>query len=239
MELINIAKKNLVDEAHQQMKQMIQAKVWREGEILPSEHKLCKDLGVSRVVVREVLQRLRAEKLIVTRQGVGSFVSNPNNFNFSITDENGETIQLTEGQFLDVMEFRKCIEFFAIELAVSRADEEDFHAIQQAVSGMEQAVGNLKAFSEEDYRFHYAIVKASHNEMRCKAMDSCKDELFYCFYQMNQINDVRPWGVDMHKDVMECLRKRDAKAAIQSLKKSNEYNYARLGEFFLSKDGPD
>lgn len=77
MELINIAKKNLVDEAHQQMKQMIQAKVWREGEILPSEHKLCKDLGVSRVVVREVLQRLRAEKLIVTRQGVGSFVSNP------------------------------------------------------------------------------------------------------------------------------------------------------------------
>ena len=232
MELVNIAKKNLVDEAHQQMKQMIQTGFWKEGECLPSEHKLCKDLGVSRVVVREVLQRLRAEKLVITRQGVGSFVSNPNNFDFSMSDDGGEPIRLSEWQFLNVMEFRKCIEFFAIELAVSRATEEDFQAIEQAFEGMKQAVGNLRTFSEEDYRFHHAIVEASHNEMLCKAMDSCKEEIFYCFYQMNQINDVRPWGIDMHKNVMEGILKRDGKAAIKALKNGNEYNYARLSEFF-------
>ena len=57
---------------------------------------------------------------------------------------------------------------------------------------------------------------------------------------INEIPSVLDWyDVYKRQDVMECLRKRDAKAAIQSLKKSNEYNYARLGEFFLSKDGPD
>lgn len=234
MELVNIAKKNLVDEAHTQIKQMILNGVWKEGESLPSENKLCGDLGVSRVVVREVLQRLRAEKLIVTRQGVGSFVSNPNNFE-PFTEEGQGSIQLTEQAFLDVMEFRRIMEFPILELAVQRGNQEDFALISQALEGMEQAIGNPEAFSIEDYKFHTAIAKAAHNEMFCKAMESCQKELYSCFYQMNRVNDVHNWGVDMHRAVFEAIVRRDAKGAVSALKKASDYNYARLSDMFTGK----
>ena len=234
MELINIAKKNLVDEAHAQIKQMILNGVWKEGDSLPSENRLCGDLGVSRGVVREVLQRLRAEKMIVTRQGVGSFVSNPNNFE-SAKEDGQEPISLTEQEFLEVMEFRRIMEFPVLELAVQRGNQEDFALISQALEGMERSVGDPEAFSAEDYRFHNAIAKAAHNEMCQKAMESCQKELYSCFYQMNRVHDVQNWGVDMHRAVFEAIIRRDAKGAVSALKKATDYNYARLSDFFTEK----
>lgn len=236
MELVNIAKKNLVDEAHSQIKSMIVSGIWKEGESLPSENKLCGDLGVSRVVVREVLQRLRAEKLIVTRQGVGSFVSNPNNFE-QLAEGDQEPIQLTEQEFLEVMEFRKIMEFPILELAVQKGNQEDFALISQALEGMERAVGDAEQFSVEDYRFHMAIAKAAHNEMFCKAMESCQKELYSCFYQMNRVHDAQNWGVEMHRVVFEAILRRDAKGAVSALRKGSDYNYARLSEMFTEKEG--
>ncbi|MEY8338053.1 FadR/GntR family transcriptional regulator [Lachnospiraceae bacterium 62-35] len=238
MELINIAKKNLVDEAHSQIKQMIINGVWKEGELLPSEHNLCQNLGVSRVVVREVLQRLRAEKLVLTRQGVGSFVSNPNNFEISEGREE-KNINLTEKEFLEIMEFRKIIEYPALRLAIERGTPEDFAVVAQALDGMKASVGKVEEFSVSDYHFHFAITKASHNEMLCKAMESCQKELYCCFCQMNGVNDVLSYGVEMHRAIYEAMIQRDTKRAIWELKNSTEYNHARLSELFAEKEGPE
>src|SRR5262245_28793707 len=45
------------------------------GERLPTEAALTRAAGVSRTVVREAVAALRADGLVVTRQGVGAFVS--------------------------------------------------------------------------------------------------------------------------------------------------------------------
>src|SRR5947208_16955412 len=44
------------------------------GSQLPTEQELIAAAGVSRTVVREAVAALRAEGLVVTRQGVGAFV---------------------------------------------------------------------------------------------------------------------------------------------------------------------
>src|SRR5205085_4059092 len=44
------------------------------GSQLPTEQELIAATGVSRTVVREAVAALRAEGLVVTRQGVGAFV---------------------------------------------------------------------------------------------------------------------------------------------------------------------
>src|SRR5438270_14098166 len=44
------------------------------GARLPTEQELIAATGVSRTVVREAVAALRAEGLVVTRQGVGAFV---------------------------------------------------------------------------------------------------------------------------------------------------------------------
>lgn len=231
MELINIAKKNLVDEAHTQILQMITNGVWKEGENLPSENQLCHDLGVSRVVVREVLQRLRAQKMIVTRQGVGSFVSNPNNYETPILEIN--SFKLTEEEFLQVMEFRRIVEFDLIKLAVERGTDEDFENIRLAVEGMAANTNDIEKYTVEDLRFHDMIGKAAHNDLVYKALESVHQELFACFYQMNSVSDALEWGVVMHRNVYEAMVERNAKKSISALKKASEYNHARLSGLFI------
>jgi GntR family transcriptional regulator len=47
------------------------------GDRLPTEDALIDEYGVSRITVRRALQNLAVRKLVVTRRGVGSFVSTP------------------------------------------------------------------------------------------------------------------------------------------------------------------
>ena len=46
----------------------------KPGQPLPSEDELCRKYGVSRVTVRRSLGRLRSERLVLSRPGVGHFV---------------------------------------------------------------------------------------------------------------------------------------------------------------------
>lgn len=48
---------------------------WAAGSRIPSEPELCKQFGISRSVVRQALQRLEQEGLILRRKGFGTFVA--------------------------------------------------------------------------------------------------------------------------------------------------------------------
>ncbi|MDE2361296.1 MAG: GntR family transcriptional regulator [Hyphomicrobiales bacterium] len=58
-----------------QMTRRIGEGVWRPGELLPTEFELAAEFGVSQGTVRKALIALEADKLIVRRQGVGTFVA--------------------------------------------------------------------------------------------------------------------------------------------------------------------
>jgi len=49
--------------------------VWKQGERLPSESRLCEEFGVSSITVRRAVATLVAEGLLVRLQGKGTFVS--------------------------------------------------------------------------------------------------------------------------------------------------------------------
>ena len=49
--------------------------VWRPGDLLPTEIELAAEYGVSQGTVRKALIALEGEKLIVRRQGVGTYVA--------------------------------------------------------------------------------------------------------------------------------------------------------------------
>jgi DNA-binding GntR family transcriptional regulator len=64
---------------HQQLYDILRGKIlgrqWSEGEMIPPESELTAHYKVSRIVVRQVLNRLVNEGLIFRQQGRGSFVS--------------------------------------------------------------------------------------------------------------------------------------------------------------------
>jgi GntR family histidine utilization transcriptional repressor len=51
--------------------------VWRTGALLPSEHELCRQFGVSRMTVNRAMRELAAAHLIRRTPGLGSFVAEP------------------------------------------------------------------------------------------------------------------------------------------------------------------
>src|SRR5262250_2589409 len=82
------------------------------GSRLPTEQALIAATGVSRTVVREAVAALRAEGLVVTRQGVGAFV--PENARRPLRIDVDPLSPLRA--VLDVMELRTGIEIEAAGL---------------------------------------------------------------------------------------------------------------------------
>ena len=86
------------------------------GDKLPSEAELIEEFGVSRTVVREAVTRLRAEGLVETFQGRGSFVlAMPEPSSFTV-----ESAAIrTHHDVLDMIDFRLGIESEAAALAAA------------------------------------------------------------------------------------------------------------------------
>lgn len=65
----------LYAQVKQHLIQRIVDQVWSPGSLLPSENHLAVELGVSQGTVRKALDEMAAEKLVVRRQGRGTFVA--------------------------------------------------------------------------------------------------------------------------------------------------------------------
>lgn len=226
-----ILKKNLAEAAYERIKFDIESGLLPEGTKIPSENQLSQSLNVSRVVVREALEMLRDEHIIVTRKGSGSYVANPKNF---LT--NPTSYDISASQFEEIMEFRACIEHAAIKRAASRATREDLERISACYYEMEKSIDDPIAFTLSDYSFHHAIIEAAHNSVFTEVIDSKSKDIIKCFTMMNQLNDSRRWALGLHKSILEKMLSRDAKGTVTLLKNNEEYNIARIEEFSCSKN---
>ncbi len=199
---------------------------YKEGDLIPSENMLSKTLNVSRVVVREALQRLREEKIIVTYQGKGSFFANPKNFSKGIN-----VSSLSFDEFIDVMKFRATIEQNAIREAVKLASDAELLNIKKAVENMQRNKDDLSAFTKADYEFHLEIHKCSKNKLFFQSVENFKSEIIACLTAMNAVNDSRDFALSLHEKIADALIERDAKKALSLLNNNGEYNFARMKEF--------
>jgi len=130
------------------------------GERLPTEQALTRAARVSRTVVREAVAALRAEGLVITRQGVGAFVSaDPERAPFRIEPEQLESLDNT----LNVMELRLGVEIESAGLAAERATKSRVRAIGAALHALEQAIEAERSAVDEDIGFHRAIAQATGN----------------------------------------------------------------------------
>ena len=129
------------------------------GAQLPTEAALTRAARVSRTVVREAVAALRAEGLVVTRQGVGAFVAEPGRAPFRIEPERLESLAET----LNVMELRLGVEIESAGLAAERATRAQVRAVGEAFEAMGRAAGAGRSAVDEDLAFHRAIAEATGN----------------------------------------------------------------------------
>jgi DNA-binding FadR family transcriptional regulator len=137
------------------------------GHKLPSEAELIEEFGVSRTVVREAVTRLRAEGLVETFHGRGSFVLTvPESTSFTVES----TAIRSHQDVLDMIDFRLGIETEAAALAAARLDAAGRTAIQSALDAFVAAAPEDAV--EADFRFHRAIATAGNNRFYVDLLDS-------------------------------------------------------------------
>ena len=126
---------------------------------MPTEQELIAATGVSRTVVREAVAALRAEGLVVTRQGVGAFV--PENARRSLRIEFDWMSPLRE--VLDVMELRTGIEIEAAGLAADRASTQQIRRLLRCLDDIDLATKRGEDAISEDFALHCSIADATGN----------------------------------------------------------------------------
>lgn len=159
---------NLTDAVVDQVRAKITKSEYAPGDRLPTEQEMISLFGVSRTVVREAIAALRAEGLVVTRQGMGAFVvSNVAHARLSIHPQTVQTVE----EILDVMELRMVTEIEVAALAAERRSNRDLKAMKDALRAIDKAIEAGSTAIEQDFEFHHAIASATKNPNFTKLLE--------------------------------------------------------------------
>ena len=129
------------------------------GSRLPTEQEMIAATGVSRTVIREAVAALRADGLVVTRQGVGAFVAENVRRPFRVDFDERSSLR----EVLNVMELRTGIEIESAGLAADRASPAQVRKIEERFEAIESAIGRGENAVDQDFAFHCEIADATGN----------------------------------------------------------------------------
>jgi DNA-binding FadR family transcriptional regulator len=211
------------------------------GARLPTEQELMEAMGVSRTVVREAVAALKADGLVVTRQGSGAFVSRDSTrIPFRIDTEALASIAAV----IDLLELRMAIEIEAAALAAERGSAKAIKSIDKALIAIDSAMAAGDAAIAEDFAFHQAISNATGNPLY-------RNFLTFLGWHLIPRQNVRTALASgnkqasylailqrEHRDVADAIRERDRTGARQAMRKHLENSldrYRRLSATGSSK----
>ncbi|MYS93658.1 MULTISPECIES: FadR/GntR family transcriptional regulator [Streptomyces] len=147
----------LADQVAATLSEEIESGRLAEGDRLPTEVELVRQLGVSRTVVREALSRLRNAGLVEPRQGIGVFVLPRRTRPLDLDAAD------TKAKVLQIVEVRRAMEGEAASLAATRATPRDLARMRQALDTIDSAVAAGGDGVDEDLAFHRSIAESTGN----------------------------------------------------------------------------
>lgn len=142
------------------------------GERLAPETQLAERFAVSRPVVREALQRLQSDGVVISRQGSGSYVQRSPSQRIGAL-----TRTFTLHDVLQSLELRMSLEGLSARLAARNRSDAHMTAIEKTARTLKTAFGKSKAAQEADYAFHRVIAVASGNLLLVETLDQLADRL--------------------------------------------------------------
>lgn len=151
------------------LKSLIAAGRLSTGDRLPSESELCRSFDVSRTVVREAISQLRAEGLIETFHGKGSFIALPQAPTEHASSQSVVDLSLSQSP-RDVMELRMAVETEAAALAAVRHTDQDIRSMDAALSDLRHATEVGGSIIGPDWAVHMAVATASANPLLIATM---------------------------------------------------------------------
>ena len=194
------------------------------GERLPSEKELGERFGVSRPIVREALERLRAESIIWSRKGAGSFVANGAGRTNMIEAPVSSSAAGALPQIDSIVAIQK---FYAYRISLE--GELAFAAAQNRLPADIERIGGLlqtiKSGSpgsgggiDEDVAYHDAIAQATHNEFFLSAWAASRPHIRFLIELARSLSALHAPNHSAvvrssHEPIFDCIREGDAEGA--------------------------
>lgn len=215
----------------------IQAGELPDGAQLPTERELAASYGVARNTVRQALDRLEGDGLLVRQVGRGTFVrqAHPNGGGADAApasagrdgggregaglERGGPLVTLSqrmrEASPADLMEVRLIMEPQAAALAANRASSTDLERIREALRSSISARG-LAEFEHWDAQLHLRVFEATKNAVLidyCRAINRVRDEpAWYQLKKRTVTPELRTVYDRQHSTLVEALGDHDPEA---------------------------
>ena len=177
---------------------------------ITSENVLTTELQVSRVAVRQAMEKLVALGLLVKRKGSGTFV---NTIEAKTYLNNLMPILLLESKdIFSVLEFRKYFEHGNIIMFIDNYSTTKFHELEEQFEVMKRSVEEDVEFYKADHRFHSIIAEGTENPVVIKINKILMDLLFK--HQEILYGEIGPAvGLDYHDRLLRSIKEKDKELA--------------------------
>ncbi|KKB80489.1 hypothetical protein VW35_07470 [Devosia soli] len=199
------------------------------GQSLPSEAELADRYSVSRLTIREAVKLLAGRGLLELSRGRRAVVREPDGSAF--TDFLTSLVRADPKGLFDLVEVRLSLEVQSATLAAKRANRAGVTAIENALQGMRDAIGDSADFADEatearfhecDFGFHEAVALASGNRVLgylFEAMAIPLREGFYISQRGHAFRGHTPRDtIEAHQRVLDCIREGNGRAAAEAMR---------------------
>lgn len=194
---------SLSRQAYERLRDQIVTLERAPGSLL-DEAELMKSLGLGRTPIREALQRLACEGLVIIRPRRGTYVA---------------SLSLTDLQ--QIFELRQVLEGYAASIAAERATDADIAALEEALAplGQNSEPSTTQAYIEIDSAFHRALARCTHNrflEDNLVRMYNLNLRLWY--FSLGNLGPMRD-AIEQHRAVVEAIKCRNIHIAEAAVRK--------------------
>jgi DNA-binding FadR family transcriptional regulator len=207
------------------------------GRALPAETDLARQMGVSRLTLREAVQVLVAKGVLDPQHGRGTFVRPV--AHWSPLDP---ALLAARARYLGedvadrLLEARRIVELAAARLAAQRREQRHVGELEQQLGSMRAAVahGGLDQWVAADVRFHQVIVDAAGNPVISALFEAIGDVMLEVRRQTSALQERWRRAVDAHERILRAIEAGspdDAETAMSAhLSDTEDDMHATLGE---------
>ncbi|KAF0239667.1 MAG: GntR family transcriptional regulator [bacterium] len=227
-----VARRKVSDEIFLMLQEKIFLGALKPGEKLPPERELSRQLGVTRVPLREALKRLQAMKLIEVRHGDGIYVldyQSNGSFEFLMSViQSG--LPLEQRLVKSLLEFRLIVVPELFRLAAKNATEENIKKLEEIIEKEKQSSSNRNRLMELDFEFHTEVARASGNLFAQLLYNSLRPVYLTLSAQFFH-NIPNPQQVPIHAEmVLAALKAHDG----ETLARNTRYFLELANDFMLA-----
>lgn len=183
---------------------------WKPGTKITSEPQLAKELNVSRMSVREAIEKMVALNILVKKQGEGTFVSELSTSTY--LNNLIPALILDNYDYMEILELRLTMDVESAKLCAKKCSEDIIKELEEIYEEMIQNQTDIDKFTKQDLEFHIKIAEGTQNSLIIKINEMLRDILDY--HQKNLYHTLGPiGGVKDHKLILDAIKNRDSELA--------------------------